>query len=138
MRKSAFRSATPLLWLVLILTAWNGARLWTAIAWRSAVAQFAPVPGVTYIGVTGAVWFVTGILVMWSLWRGKAWARTLLITAAAGYTVWYWSDRLIFQLQRANWAFVLALNIILLVYVFIVAKSDTFEREAYEYKSEDG
>ncbi len=138
MKKPAFHGVTPILWLVLCLTVWNGVRLWTAIAWRSTLAEFASRPGVVYIGITGAFWFIGGVILAWSLWRGKAWAGILLMIAAVGYTVWYWCDRLIFQMQHANWAFVLALNCILLVYVLFIAGSNLFKREAYEHKSENG
>jgi len=135
--KRALFGVTPLLWLVLLLTIWNGIRLWTAIAWHNILNEFAARPGPVYIAVSGAFWFTIGLFVFWSLWQGKIWTKKLLLGAAAGYTVWYWSDRLYFQTNRANWPFIVVLNIILLAYVFIVTRSNFFQREAYEQESEN-
>jgi hypothetical protein len=71
--------------------------------------------------LSGAFWLAAGLAVAWGLWRRKAWAAKALIWAAAGYTSWYWLDRLLFQSPRANWPFVLLVNLFLLAYVLTSA-----------------
>src|SRR5512143_1822720 len=110
MRAGAPFRVTVFMWLVLILTAWNALRLWTAVAWRARFAEFAPSPGPIYIGLSGTVWVMTGLFVVWSLWQQKPWTRGLIVAGAAAYTVWYWLDRLLLQKERTNWAFSLVLN----------------------------
>ena len=133
MNKIPFR-ATLLLWLVLSLTAWNALRLWTAIAWHNVLDEFSVEPTMT-TAVSGAFWMVTGIILLWSIWQKKAWAAKLLIGAAAGYTVWYWSERLIWQNPHPNWPFTVIVNLVLIIFILFTTKSLT--REAHERKIEN-
>ncbi len=106
---------TILLWLVLSLTAWGGLRLWSAIQWRQSLQEFGMQSVASYIAASGGVWLLAGMSLLWGVWRGKAWARTGLVGAAAGFSVWYWCDRLFFQAPRANWPFALGATVALLV-----------------------
>ena len=133
---------TLLLWLVLIITVLNGVRLITAIAWRGVLASYMPVPGALYVGVTGALWTVTGFFVLWSFWRGAFRTRRVILIAAGCYTAWAWGDRLLVQAEpRANWLFSLLATILLLVYTAAVVLDDRnetyFRKETYERKPEE-
>ena len=134
MSKQPFR-VTLLLWLVLTLTAWNFIRFWTALAWREVLNEFSSQPTSTIITASGAVWMVTGIFILWSIWQRKAWAAKLLLGASAGYTVWYWSERLIWQSPHPNWPFAVIVNLVLLGFIQFAIKS--LSREAYEQKNEN-
>jgi len=133
MSRPPFR-VTLLLWLVLFITAWNVLRLWTALAWQNVLVEFfaQPTPAVT--AISGAVWMVVGIILIWSIWQKKAWAAKLLLGASAGYTVWYWSERLIWQNPHPNWPFAVIVNLALLVFILFATK--TLTREAHERKFE--
>ena len=61
MNKLPFR-VTLLYWLVLTLIAWNGLRLWTALAWRDALDEFSAQPIPAIIAISGAIWMVTGVI----------------------------------------------------------------------------
>ena len=128
MSKPPFR-VTLLLSLVLTLTTWNALRLWTALAWRNTLNEFSSQSTSTMIAVSGAFWVIIGIILMWSIWQKKAWAAKLLIGASAGYTVSYWSERLIWQNPHPNWPFAVIVNLILLTFILFTTKSLT--REAY-------
>jgi hypothetical protein len=80
-----------------------------------------PAPIVT--AISGAFWFITGLILFWGILTGRVWAGKMLIIAAAGYSAWYWFERLIWQEPRPNWPFALTLNLILLVLFFFTAKS---------------
>lgn len=134
MSKHPFR-VTLMLCLVLILTAWNAIRLWTAIAWRSTLTEFAARPTATVIAVSGAFWVIIGVILIWSIWQNKAWAAGLLLGASAGYTIWYWSERLIWQSPHPNWLFAVIVNLVLFVFILFTLKSLT--REAHERKYEN-
>ena len=116
-------SVTILLWLVLSLTAWSGLRLYSAIAWWSPLLEFASPPSPWYIAISGGVWLVASIILLWGMWQAKAWIRYALLGCGAGYTVWYWCDRILLQTSNTNWPFALfvtvTLLIILIVCVFI-------------------
>lgn len=134
MDKPSFR-VTLLLWLVLTFTAWNALRVWTSLAWRNILNEYSAQPTSAIITVSGAIWMVTGIVLLWSIWQNKAWTVKLLIGAAAGYTVWYWCERLIWQTSRPNWLFAMMANLALLVFILFITKSTT--REAHERKIEN-
>ena len=119
--------------VVLSLTAWQAFRIQAALAWYDTLMEFAPRPGPIYIAVTGAVWLVLGLILIWSIWRGQPGAAKLLLGAASGYTVWYWADRLLLQSPRANWPFAIIVNILLLAYISALTipriyPIDTFKR----------
>ena len=134
MSKQPFR-VTLLLWLVLTLTTWNFIRFWTALEWREVLNEFSSQPTSTVLTASGAVWMVTGIFILWSIWQRKAWAAKLLLGASAGYTVWYWSERIIWQSPHPNWPFAVIVNLVLLGFILFATKS--LSREAYEQKNEN-
>jgi hypothetical protein len=123
------------LWLVLFLTAWNVIRLWTSIAWRKTLMEFAAKPGPVVSALAGALWTITGIVLFWSIMQRKEWAGKMLMGAAAGYSVWYWIERLIWQEPRANWPFAVIFNLVLLIFIFFTTKSLTRERYGRENKN---
>jgi hypothetical protein len=134
MNKPSLR-VTLLLWLVLTLSAWNGLRLWTSLAWHNVLDEFSARPSSTVIAVSGAIWMVTGIILIWGIWQKKAWAANLLIGASAGYSIWYWSERFIWQTPHPNWLFAVIVNLALLVFIQYTTKLLT--REAHERKNEN-
>jgi len=122
---------------VLTLTVWNLFRAWTGFAWWGILAEFAPKPGPLYIGLTGVLWSALGLVLVWGLDGGRPWAPRLALGAGSVYTAWYWTDRLVLQTDRANWPFILLGNLLVLVLIVVIYKSDFFQREAYERKFED-
>lgn len=125
---------TLLLCMVLLFTAWNILRAWTALAWQSTLREFSAHPSAWVIAISGIVCAFVGILLVWSTWQEKAWAKNLLFGVTAGYTIWYWSERLVWQMPRPNWPFAVILNLVLIVFIIFTTKSPT--REAYERESE--
>ncbi len=112
---------TILLWLVLIITAWNSIRMVTSIAWRNTLETYAPKPGPFYIGVTGAFWALIGLFLLWSFIRGYRWTRIILLTAGCCYSIYIWVDKLFIQTQlRANWPFNLLTTFLLLGYMVVI------------------
>ena len=79
------------------------------------------------------IWTLAGLLA-WAIWRERPWAKNLLFGVTAGYTIWYWSERLVWQMPRPNWPFAVILNLVLIVFIIFTTKSPT--REAYERESE--
>jgi hypothetical protein len=121
--------------VVLTLSAWNGLRLWTALAWHSILNEFSARPTPIITAVSGAIWLITGVILLWSIWQKKAWAAKLLLSAAAGYSIWYWGERLIWQNPHPNWLFAVIVNLVLLVFILSTARLIT--REAHERKNEN-
>ena len=132
------------MWLFLILlvavTGWEAVRCATSIAWHVTLEMYEPYPGPIYIGISGAFWTLTGLFLLWSMWRGKPWTRKAFLIAAGLFTAWVWADRLLLQPQlRANWPFDLVITILSVLFVtFLVLDPRNriyFERENYERES---
>ena len=129
-----------LLALVLCVTSWQAIRFVTSIAWSVTLKTYEPYPGPIYIGITGTFWTLTGLFLLWSMWRGKRWTRMAFLLASSLYAAWVWADRLLVQNQmRANWPFDLALSVTWLVFTITVVLDPRtkiyFERETYERES---
>jgi len=112
-------SVTILLWLVLSLTAWSGLRLYSAIQWWQTLLELASPPGPLYIAISAGVWLAIALGLLWGMWQAKAWIRTALLGTGAGFTVWYWCDRLLLQSAHENWPFALGLTILFLIIIVI-------------------
>ena len=123
-------SVTITAWLVLMLTAWNALRAWTALDWQAVLVEFsAGIPPVASAAI-GIAWATIG-LTLWLGIRGeKAWAGRWLPWAAAGYTVWFWCERVFLQFERQNTWFAVIINIVLFIPIYLSHKS--ISREAYE------
>lgn len=125
---------TLLLCLVLIFTAWNILRISTALSWQATLNEFNIQPTVWVIVVSGIFWALTGLILIWSIWQEKAWAKKMLLGAVAGYTIWYWSERFfLWQMPRPNVLFAVILNLVFVLIILFTIKSLT--REAYERES---
>ncbi len=119
-RRLPFR-ITLLLVLVLITTVLNAVRLYTAIAWSSALRTYMPGLLVAYIAITGAIWMLMGCFVLWSFWQRIRYSRWIILAAAVVYALWAWADRLLIQPgSHANWQFALIGTLVLLAYVAVV------------------
>jgi hypothetical protein len=112
---------TILLWLVLIITAWNFVRVVTSIAWHNTLETYAAKPGPFYIGLTGTIWTLIGLFLLWSFIRGARWTRLIFLITGSGYSIWIWVDKLFIQASlRANWPFDLLTTILLLSYTVVI------------------
>lgn len=87
------------------------------------------------MAASGALWTVTGLILIWGMWRKKAWAVKMFVGVAAGYSVWYWSERLIWQNPHPNWLFAVIVNLVVLI--FIPFSINLLSREAHERKNEN-
>ena len=145
MMRSGFKfsfQVTLLLWMVLILTAWNAVRFTTGVFWRNMLEMYAPYPGPVYIAATGALWTLAGLFLLWSWWDRKSFTRTALLVASGSYAAWSWADRLFIQAEmRVNWPFDLLITIVLLACASAVVINPKnlkyFQRESYERKPEN-
>lgn len=128
-------SVTLSMWLVLILASWNALRAWTSLAWQDVLIEFSTQVPPTLIAFASLFWLMIGIVVWFGLWQKKAWSKNLLLGAATGYTVWYWSERLIWQNPRLNIPFAVFVNLVCLIVIYFAFKS--LSREAYERNIEN-
>jgi hypothetical protein len=126
--------------LLLLFTFWQIVRFATALAWSDTLGNYEPALMPIYISASGAFWALTGLFLLWSMWRGERWTRVAFIIAFSVYAAWVWMDRFFVQAEvRANWLFDLVLTVVFLIYTFIVVLDPHnkiyFERETYERES---
>ena len=120
--------------MLVFVAAWNGLRLGQTIFFWKTLQAYGAHP--LYIAISGAVWLITGLLLAWGFWLGKAWGWAAVLAGTAAYTAWYWFDRLVLQQPHANWPFVLVANGVFLLIIFTILFSRRtrlfFKRDAYE------
>jgi hypothetical protein len=119
---------------ILMVAAWNGLRLGETIFFWKTLDKYGAHP--LYIAISAGVWLITGLLLGWGVWVGKAWGWAAALGCTIGYTTWYWFDRLVLQKSHANWPFVLIANIVFLAIIFLILFSRStrffFKRSANE------
>ena len=122
-------------WMVLITLLWNIIRVWTVLAWSTMLLEFSASLPPTASAAIGGFWVAISGILYWSIWQEKAWAGKMLLGSAAGYTVWFWSERLFFQNPRPNTIFAVIVNLGLFIIIYYAIKS--MSREAYERENEN-
>jgi hypothetical protein len=126
--------ATLTLWLVLLLIVWNGIRLWTSLSWYPVLNEFKSMPIPLVEAISGFIWVIIGLLIIWGITMHRVWTSKLLTIAALAYTVTYWTERLVWETPHPNWVFTGILNLILIILVLFTIK--LLAREAYERESQ--
>ena len=127
-RKRPF-GVTLLLWLVLSLSAWGAVRLLAALRWWDVLNEFGARLSPLYLSMTGAVWLVVGLVLLWGLFSAKLWTRLAIPIALLVWVIEYWIERIFFESPRANFTFVL----ILFTLLFIVTFTSAFNRRTKEF-----
>ena len=110
----------PLSVIILVMYAfwlaiWNGLRLGSAIFFWKTLADYGAHP--LYIAISGGAWLITGLLLVWGLWRGETWGWKAAIGSTASYVVWFWFDRLVLQKPHSNWPFALTASVVSLLII---------------------
>lgn len=121
--------------LVLILTSFNVLRAWTSAAWQDIMTEFSVQIPPGFSAGMGVLWTVVGAILSIGIWQKKDWSAKMLLGTAAGYTVWYWSERFIWQNPRLNIPFAVFINLVCLIIIYFASKS--LSREAYERNTEN-
>lgn len=103
---------TLLALFILGMALWNGLRLVQAIVFWSIMKEYQAEPGPLYTSISGGVWLLAGLSIVWGLWKEKGWARFAALGSAAVYGFWYWFNRLVMQEPHSNWPFALMSTLI--------------------------
>jgi hypothetical protein len=123
------RSVTLLALGVLIITVINLIRLVLSVRyWGFLNSQLGISP--LYLALTGLIWTITGLLLIWGLWRAKYWAPKLMQAVALTYALYYWLDLIFIKdylvsgesgaisaLLPVNWQFSAGVTMVCLAYM---------------------
>jgi hypothetical protein len=105
---------TLFLWLVLSLSVWGAIRLLAALRLWDVLYEFGARLSPLYLSITGAVWTLAGLMLIWNIRSRKTWARWAIPVCIGLWLVEYWIERLFFQAPRANLPFALITSALLL------------------------
>src|SRR5512140_2043494 len=133
-RKRPF-GVTLFLWMVLCLSSWGLLRLLGTLRWWEVVDRFRSSLSPQYLALTGAVWMVAGIVLLWSIYAGKRWAYLALPLSIFIWLAEYWLERIFFQDPRANLSFMIAVTLAISALTLVI----TYNRRTKEFflKSEE-
>ena len=112
---------TLLIWLVLSLSAWGAVRLIGTLRWWNVLSEFRARLSPLYLSITGVGWILVGGVLLWGLFSGKRWTRVAISMSIFLWIMEYWTERLFFELPRANGWFALVGSILLFVVTLISA-----------------
>jgi hypothetical protein len=118
-RKRPF-SVTLLTLLVLTITIIHLIRFLMALSWWDFLETL-PRVSPLYLTLTGFIWGVAGLPLIWGLWLGRRWAPQATMVVSLLYTVYFWIDRLFvanFAVERGRWPFLAGMSLLLLAFVF--------------------
>lgn len=129
-------SVTLLVLGVLIIAIVNGIRFILAISQWEFLNDILPISPI-YLVLSGLVWSLILLPLVWGLWRGYSWAPRLTMISSLAYTLYYWLDRLFLTTNYGgqNWPFVIVFNIILLISIYWILsrrKARAFFGELHE------
>lgn len=120
---------TLLAWLVLSLSVWGAVRLLATLRWWDVLNEFEARLSPLYLSITGVVWIVTGLVLLWGLFSAKLWTPRAIPVAVFLWLAQYWMERLFFQSPRANLLFALIVSVVLIMVTIISA----FNRKTNEF-----
>ncbi len=122
-------SVTLLALGVLIITVINLIRLglsiryWSFLSSRSGISPF-------YLALTGLIWSVAGLCLLWGLWKAKKWAPRLMQAVGLTYALYYWLDHIFLMdhpvsgavgairaMLPINWQFSAGVTVVSLVFM---------------------
>jgi hypothetical protein len=123
------KSVTLLALGVLIITVLNlirfvlSIRYWGFLSTRVGISPI-------YITLSGLIWSVAGLYLLWGLWKAKTWAPKLMQAVALTYALYYWLDHIFLMehsvigatgavrvLLPSNWQFSAGVTVVSLAYM---------------------
>jgi hypothetical protein len=105
----------------LVIALCNGLRFWQAIAFWTTLSIYGDRP--LYETISGGLWFIGGLILFYGLCRGYSWSLVLSVGVTISYGIYYWLDRLLLQMYRANWPFSVIISCTFLFLFFFLLLS---------------
>jgi hypothetical protein len=122
-------SVTLLVVGVLIITVLNIIRFILSIRYWGFLSSRLEVSPI-YLSLSGFIWGLAGICLIWGLWKAKNWAPRLMQAVALTYALYYWLDQVFLNehpgsgvpagvsaLLPTNWPFSAVVTVLSLAYI---------------------
>ena len=135
-------SVTFLAVLVLTIGGLNLIRVAQTLLQWSFLEELLPISP-AYFALTGLIWGLLGLVLIWGLWRGETWVPKLLRVSSLIYVIYIWVDRLLVRhpsSRSVNELFSALLTVSVLVIIFLILSRrnvKVYFGEAYEQRSEN-
>lgn len=120
----------------MLLRVWNGIRYWKFL--NGLTMSVSPL----YLVLTGGLWALFGLRVMWWLWQGASLAPPALRHLTVSYVLYYWIDQLLVMtspLRQTRWPFSALLSllaVIIVIFVLYLPGVRNFFGGAYEQEDQ--
>jgi hypothetical protein len=122
-------NVTVLIVGVLLFTALNSIRFILSISYFGFLSSRLAISPI-YLVITGFIWGLAGLILVWGLWKVKFWAPRLMLTIALTYALYFWLDQIFLSehmvsgspsaisvLLPVNWMFSAGVTVISLGYI---------------------
>jgi hypothetical protein len=86
-------SVTALVLIVLIITVISLIRLGLSIRYWSFLSLRLGISPL-YLALSGLIWSVAGLVLIWGLWKAKKWTPKLMQAVGLTYALYYWLDHI--------------------------------------------
>lgn len=144
MDKSSRRPTIVTLLALLVLTIGgiNLIRVAQALLQWSFLEELLPISP-AYFALTGIIWGLLGLVLVWGLWRGESWAPKLLRVTSLIYIIYIWVDRLLVRnpsSRSTNQLLVALLSVLLVIIIFLILSRKNVKAyfgDTYEQRSEN-
>ena len=133
-------SVTFLAVLVLTIGGLNLIRVAQTLLQWSFLEELLPISP-AYFALTGLIWGLLGLVLIWGLWRGETWVPKLLRVSSLIYVIYIWVDRLLVRdpsSRSVNELFSALLTVSVLVIILLILSRrnvKVYFGEAYEQRS---
>ncbi|MFC2043014.1 hypothetical protein ACFLUA_02560 [Chloroflexota bacterium] len=130
-------SVTLYTWLVLIISVSSIVRTFRAALQWEFLTGLLPIHPI-YLLLSGLVWGIFGLILIWGLWRGLTWTPFVTRWAVIAYFIYYWADRIFLSnpvSRITNIVFMVILTVIILswtLWVFSRVNVKQFFGETHE------
>ena len=129
-------SVTLLAFGVLTIAIVNSIRFVLTLAQWEFLNEILPISPL-YLALSGFIWSLVWLSLVWGLWRGYKWAPHFTLLATLAYTLYYWLDRLLLTTNYGgqNWPFIIVFNIMLIIITYWILsrrKAKAFFGEIHE------
>ena len=111
---------TMLALTVLIITTWNGLRLYETILFWEILRKYNSQPGPLYMSAMSVIWVLIGLVAIIGLLKRRPWWILFIKYATFIFTLWNWVDRLLFQKTTISHLSPLVLTVFMLLFVSIL------------------
>ena len=116
-------SVFVLVLLAVLLSASGWLRLQQAVNGWGFLLEWVSAPLLAYLAGSGVLWGASGLVVIYGLGSGRAWAGRVTLVTALFYGLSYWLERLFFWRwvdAQANWPFALGETLLGLGLVYAI------------------